>query len=374
MDVIAVFGGGGSLGAFDCGVWSVLAPVLRARGARLVAVGGVSIGALNAACVARGGSDLRGGPARLEALWCEQLTTPSLPFDPLPHASAPRWNGLLTGLLLGNATLYRANPWHWNPLAGLDRRARPLMDREGLWRCIAANLDGLGVADAHMPLLCVPAVDVAEGTLAMFDNAQAPLTTAHLAAASALPLLFEPVEVEGRWYWDGDVTRESALPLMLERLRERGCLAPGGDGGNHRQPVHAARPSDGADNADAATPTLLLTVDHHPRRGARVPQAGVELAHRALDLLLGGKYALPPHAMHGITHRIEIERDALEHDDISGIFDFSPGRIDALIEQGRRHAERLCERDWTLPAREPGPAWHPAAARAEPSRRSSVLH
>lgn len=367
MDVIAVFGGGGSLGAFDCGVWSVLAPVLRARGARLAAVGGVSIGALNAACVARGGRDLRGGPARLEALWCEQLATPSLPFDPLPHASAPRWNGLLTGLLFGNATLYRANPLHWNPFAGLDRRARPLMDREGLWRCIAANLDGLGVADARTPLLCVPAVDVAEGTLALFDNARAPLTTAHLAASSALPLLFEPVEVDGRWYWDGDVTRESALPLILERLRGTGHLAH--DDGDHR---HAA--GGGADEADAARPTLLVTIDHHPRRSTRVPQAGVELAHRALDLLLGGKYALPPHAMAGITHRIEIGRDALEHDDISGIFDFSPGRIDALIEQGRRHAERWCERDWPVLERAAAPAWHSAAARGTPVRSRAALH
>ncbi|GHA79507.1 hypothetical protein GCM10007067_16280 [Lysobacter bugurensis] len=366
MDVIAVFGGGGSLGAFDCGVWSLLAPVLRTRGARLVAVGGVSIGALNAACIARGGSDLRGGAARLEALWCEQLTTPSMPFDTLPHASAPRWNGLLTGLLLGNTTLYRANPWHWNPFAGLDRRARPLMDREGLWRCIAANLDGLGVAGAHTPLLCVPAVDVADGSLALFDNAHAPLTTAHLAASSALPLLFEPVEVEGRWYWDGDITREPSLPLMLERLRERGCLARNDADGGHDV--------ERDDDADDATPTLLLTIDHHPRRGARVPTGGVELAHRALDLLLGGKYALPASAMSGITHRLEIERDALEHDDISGILDFSPGRIDALIEQGRRHAERLCERDWPMLERESAPTWHPGAMPAGRTRRNAVLH
>lgn len=371
MDVIAVFGGGGSLGAFDCGVWSVLAPVLRMRGARLVAVGGVSIGALNAACIARGGTDLRGGPARLEALWCEQLATPSLPFDPLPHASAPRWNGLLTGLLFGNATLYRANPWHWNPLAGLDRRACPLMDREGLWRCVAANLDGLGVADADTPLLCVPAVDVVDGTLALFDNGRAPLTAAHLAAASALPLLFEPVEVDGRWYWDGDVTRESALPLVLERLRSTGRLA--GDGARDGR-ASAFGQADEAPHGGAATPTLLVTVDHHPRRAARAPRAGAEFAHRAIDLLLGGKYAAPPHALHGITRRIEIERDALEHDDVAGIFDFSPGRIDALIEQGRRHAERLCERDWSRLERDFEPVRHRPPSRAGAAQRRAALH
>lgn len=367
MDVIAVFGGGGSLGAFDCGVWSVLAPVLRARGARLVAAGGVSIGALNAACIARGGSDLREGPARLEALWCKQLATPSLLFDPLPHASAPRWNGLLTGLLFGNATLYRANPWHWNPFAGLDRRARPLMDREGLWRCIAANLDGLGVADAHTPLLCVPAVDIVEGRLALFDNARAPLTTAHLAASSALPLLFEPVELDGRWYWDGDVTRESALPLMLERLRGTGHLADDG----HDEPGHAAGRHDGP---AGIRQTMLITIDHCPRRSAGLPQAGAEFAHRALELLLGGKYALPPHAMPGITHRIEIQRDALAHDEISGIFDFSPGRIAALIEQGRRHAERVCERDWPVLEREDTSRWSRGAERARQPMRSAALH
>lgn len=371
MDVIVVFGGGGALGAFDFGVWSVLAPVLRLRGARLVAVGGVSIGALNAACVARGGSDLRGGPARLEALWCERLATPSLPFDPAPHASAPRWNGLLTGLLFGNAALYRANPWHWNPLAGLDRRAWPLMDREGLWRCLAANLDGLGVADAHTPLLCAAAVDIADGTLALFDNAHAPLATAQLAASSALPLLFEPVELDGRLYWDGDVTRESALPRMLERMREAGRLGRNADADDE-----AIAGGDLHDAHDESPPALLITIDHNPRRAGHAPRAGVEVAHRALELLLHGKYALPAEALSGITHRLAIEREPLEHDEIAGVFDYSPGRIDALIEQGRRCAERLCEREWPRLDRASAhaPPLHRPRPRTPHARRDAVLH
>jgi NTE family protein len=325
MNVIVMFSGGGALGAFDCGVWNVLAPVLRDRGARLIGAGGVSIGAINAACLARHGSDLRAGAAALEALWCEQLVTPSFPFagwfgDREQH----RWNGLLTGLLLGNRQLYRSHSPHWNPLAGLNRREQPLMDRSGMWQWIATHIGAVSAASEQDPLLCVAAVDVVGGELVLFDSARAPVTVEHLAASSALPMLFEPVAIDGRLYWDGDITRESMLPGMLDRLRRSGRLA-----------------------TDTGEQTLLISIDHMPRTASRMPRSDVELVHRALELLLQGKTVVGADELDGVTHVIEIAREPMEHDAVSGQFDFSPERIRELVEQGQRQAERAWTGRWT---------------------------
>lgn len=325
MNVIVMFGGGGALGAFDCGVWNVLAPVLRDRGARLIGVGGASVGAINAACLARHGNDLRAGAAALEALWCAQLATPSFPFAGwFGGHEQHRWNGLLTGLLLGNRALYRSHSPHWNPLAGLNRREQPLMDRSAMWQWIDTHIGAVRTAPGDDPLLCVAAVDVLAGELVLFDSARAAITAEHLAASSAIPLLFEPVTIDGRLYWDGDITRESMLPAMLDRLRGSGRLA-----------------------TDTGEQTVLISIDHMPRRAARVPRSDVELVHRALELLLQGKAAVDVDELDGVTHVIEIAREPMEHDAISGQFDYSPERIRELVEQGQRQAERAWTARWT---------------------------
>ncbi|HEY4556443.1 MAG TPA: patatin-like phospholipase family protein, partial [Lysobacter sp.] len=305
MKVIVMFGGGGALGAFDCGVWNALVPRLRDADATLVGVGGASIGAINAACLARHGQDLWAGANELDALWRGTLVTPSLPFTGFAGGrEQASWNGVLTGLLAGTRQLYRVDPWHWHPLAGLDRRARPLMDRAAMWGWLERRIGTLATRGGDAPLLCVPAVDVASGELVVFDSDRSAITAAHIAASSAIPLLFEPVVIDGRTYWDGDITREAALPLMLDRLRARGRLDAGAPG-----------------------ETVLICVDHMSRSTPRLPQSGLELAHRALELLLHGKMRPPADCLEGIDRVIHIARDALPHDAVSGQFDYSPERI-----------------------------------------------
>lgn len=309
-----MFGGGGALGAFDCGVWNALVPRLHEAGARLVGVGGVSIGAINAACLARHGADLDAGAREIEDLWTRQLVTPSLPVGgPAFDRNQAAFNGVMTGLLAGTRSLYRADPMHWNPLAGMDRARQPLMDRSGMRAWLDTRIGAVSTGP-DAPLLCAPAVDVDSGDLVVFDSDAAPVTTEHLEASSAIPLLFDLVSIDGRTYWDGDVTREAALPLMLDRLRARGRI--GGDG----------------------APTLLITVDHMSRPAQRTPASGLELVHRALELLLQGKMTPPPGSLADIDHVLAITREAMPHDLLSGQFDYSPERIDELVEQGRRQA------------------------------------
>lgn len=316
MDVLLYFGGGGALGAFDAGVWCALAPRLRTMGARLLAVGGASIGAINAACVARHGQDWSAGASALEAMWTRELVTPSFPFNGLGEwgdRDARSWNGVLTGLLLGNRRLYRSEPLNWNPGAGMMRGDRPLLDRTRMHAWIAQCIGSVPVADEAHPLCAAAAVDVLSGDLVLFDNAQAPLNEAALLASSAIPLLFEPIEIDGRLYWDGDMTRESALPAFATNA------------------LHA--------RGNSRSPTLLICVDHMSRATASAPRTGLAIAHRVLELLLHGKTQVDDGELPGIDRVIRITRASLPQDPISGQFDYSPERMIELVNQGRQQAE-----------------------------------
>lgn len=315
LRVIVMFGGGGALGAFGFGAWSALAPLLQHAGAKLIGACGTSIGAINAGFVARHGGDLQAGARALEAAW-EMLTTPSVPFTG-PGADRRRksWNGVLTGLLVGNRALYHPAGSNWSPWAALHRREQPLMDRSGMWRWIEGNLEGGAAAGEDDPLLCVATVDIASGELLLFDNGEAPLAAAHFAASSAIPLVFEPVEVEGRLCWDGDMVRESALPPFLDRLRTRGRLGEG-----------------------SAGRTLLVTIEQMCRPRPDLPRSDLEIPFRVIELLLHGKMRHHGDDLAGIDHVLHIEREPLPHDPVSGQFDYSPARMAELQAQGRELA------------------------------------
>src|SRR3954453_24065674 len=83
-DVVLVLHGGGSLGAFECGAYRVIAEWLRTTDSRLVALAGASIGAINAAVIARNWKKGDAGQGALEQLW-QELAVSALPFFPTPR-------------------------------------------------------------------------------------------------------------------------------------------------------------------------------------------------------------------------------------------------------------------------------------------------
>lgn len=313
--VVVMFGGGGALGAFGCGAWKALSQ--RLQGSEFVGAAGTSIGAVNAAIAVRHGQDLVAGATSMETIWRKELATPSLPFAGLPmHRMTQSWNGLLTGMLCGTRGLGVPNPLVWNPLMGMDRFAHPLMDRSRMWRLLSEVGDSTAASLAD-PLLGVGAVDVISGKLVLFNNAEATLGATHLGASSAIPMLFDPVEIDGRMYWDGDVTRQAALPLFLQALRSTGRL-----------------PS----KVTSKTQTILVTIDQMSEDAARLPSSGIEIAHRVQELMTHGKMALPDEELAGFSQVLAIRRRPLAHDVISGQLDFSPERIDELMALGEQQA------------------------------------
>ena len=331
MKTVVVFQGGGALGAFSAGAWQVLAAQDDFGGPALAALAGTSIGAVNAAVVAHAHAAPDRGAAALLALWRERCATPSWPFFgawTLPigagDVSAESWNGFMTGVLLGSRGLYSAAWPVWQPLSGLARLQQPLHDRQAMWDFLERELGRYPADGPDGPMLAVGAVDVMSGELVLFDSDSAPVTARHVGASSGLPILFEPVELEERLYWDGDITRDSVLPLLLQRLLD-------------------------SRRVQADEPLRLVTIEQFPRALAARPQSGAELAYRAINLLQLDK--LEPPALEGI--RIEqwqrVVREPLVEDGVSGQFDYSPARLERLLEEGRQAARRAIERPAPLP-------------------------
>lgn len=304
--VVLLLEGGGALGAYIAGVWRVLASRLDAPP---VAIAGSSIGALNAALIARHLHEPDRGAAALERFWRDDVATASLPLA--AGWAGPRLDGMLTNLLVGNRALHTARPWRWHPASGLLRAQYPLADRDRM----AALLDRrIGRVHGHAPWLGVAAVDVVAGRLRLFDSAAGGVGVAELLASSAVPIVYAPVEIDGRLYWDGDMTRDSMLGPVLARLRETGHLAAG-------------------------TVPRLITVSLRSLQAAERPVSGLELSWRMLELLLHGKLDRDEAHHAGVPDPLVIRRGALPGDALSREFDYTPRRIDELIAQGAREAE-----------------------------------
>jgi NTE family protein len=336
MRVIVVWQGGGALGAYAAGVWRELAPRLQAQGARVVGMAGASIGAINAAVLVRHHADADWGAGALEAFWRERLATPSFPFTgalawmPPFSAAARSWDGLLTGLLIGNRGLYQALPLNWNPIAGLQRVQRPLLDRS---RMLATFEQAIGRVQGEpgTPWLGVAATDIQAGQVRLFGSDEGEITPQHLAASAAIPLLFEPVEIDGRLLWDGDMIRRSMLPAVIERIAAREA------------------PSTEAD------PLVVISVELMPHESPGVPVSGAAIMARVAQIQQAGKLAPEeaPAALPAGWQARHLQRRALPNDGISNQFDYSPQRVEELIGQGRAEAREAWSQ-WTgEPVEEP---------------------
>ncbi len=334
MKTVVALQGGGPLGAFGCGAWSALAPWLRAGGHELVAVAGASIGALNAAVVAchAGREDL--GAGALQSLWRDEIAWPLMPrfapapaFEPLLRPLLDElhaWAGWCCGVAFGNRALFAPMYAHWNPAAGLRRVVLPLYSQRRMQRLLAGIVGpGYRSEGRRAPLLAVAATDVLDGSLRLFHSDEGPVDEARLSASAAIPLMFEPVEVDGRRYCDGEVNRQSLVPELLETLRLQGRVSIG-------------------------EPLQLVCVGQFSRPAGRLPRTSHELLDRSLNWMLADKLTqqmLPPS-----VRLIEIGREPPPQDSVSGQFDYSSGRIDALIAAGRAEALEALEAPHALRA------------------------
>ena len=197
--------GGGAHGAFT---WGVLDRLLEEPHLKIDGISGTSAGAMNAAVLADGYTDGRPEGAReaLAAFW-----------GSVSHAArfSPFRRGPLD-ILLGRWTLDQSptfiamdmmsrlfSPYDLNPLG-----TNPLCD------ILESTVDFARLARSPIKLF-VTATNVRTGRGRVFRNNE--LTPNVLLASACLPTLFQAVEIDGEYYWDGGY---SGNPTMTPLVRE----------------------------------------------------------------------------------------------------------------------------------------------------------
>ena len=177
-----VLSGGGAKGAYEAGV----AAAFVERGLPIRLVAGSSAGALNAAMIAGGRAD------RLEAMWRTATR------EQVYSLRAPLF---FAGFLPG-----------WLTMLALSETSS-LFDPAPLRDLITASLDFDRIRASPVRLL-VTATDLARREKRVFDNRS--VTVDALMAASAVPGLFPPVEVDGALLMDGGLTGRAPVLEALE--------------------------------------------------------------------------------------------------------------------------------------------------------------
>ena len=209
--VALVLQGGGALGSYQAGVIEALGD----SGIEIDWIAGISIGAVNAAIFAGNPAERR--IERLRAFW-DTVTwaLPSFPIFPQDQVREfvhewSAWSVMATGV-----------PGFFAP-----RMLPPTMATPGTPEALsyydstplAATLDGLidwDLLNEGPVRLSVGAVDVESGNFRYFDTISERLDARHIMASGALPPGLPPIEINGRWYWDGGLVSNTPLIHVLD--------------------------------------------------------------------------------------------------------------------------------------------------------------
>jgi len=209
---VLVLQGGGALGAYQAGVFEAL------HDARIKPdwVAGVSIGAINSALIAGNPPERR--VSRLEEFWhLVSSAWPALSWS--NDGPARSWLNEVSAalvMLFGVPGFFmpRVPPAPFQP-AGMPG-AISYYDTTLLARTLERLID-FDLLNSGPVRLSVGAVNVQTGNFTYFDSARQRLDFRHIAASSALPPGFAPVEIDGEHYWDGGLVPNTPLQYVLDQ-------------------------------------------------------------------------------------------------------------------------------------------------------------
>jgi NTE family protein len=219
LETVLVMQGGGSLGAYECGVYKTLAN----KGIKFDIIAGTSIGAINAAIIVGSKND---EPERdLEDFWldvAEKITLPELPdnirclvssayaamygnlkaFVPLwfmiPHLNGNQYNSLLS---------YYKWPYLYS--------TTPL--KNTLFKYVDFSKLSPSAANSSRPRLIITSTDIQKGEAVTFDSRSMSIDADHVIACAGFPFYgIAWTEKDGRYLWDGALQSNTPLREVID--------------------------------------------------------------------------------------------------------------------------------------------------------------
>jgi NTE family protein len=201
--------GGGAHGAFT---WGVLDRLIEEPWLSFDGISGTSAGAMNAAVMAsgfaHGGAD--GAKAALEDFW--KRVSDASQFSPMRRGPMEMLTGQWT---LDYSPMYLAaevasrifSPYDLNPLG--NHPLRPILAE-------LVDFDALATSPIR---LFITATNVRTGAGHVFRNAQ--ITPDVLLASGCLPTMFQAVEIDGEFYWDGGYSGNPTITPLVRECRSQ---------------------------------------------------------------------------------------------------------------------------------------------------------
>jgi NTE family protein len=213
-----VLSGGGARGAYEVGVMLYIAEAMPHLLPRIRVITGSSVGAVNGVYLAAGG--LTADCVReLAQFWS------SLEMD---HIVRVHHLGALR--MISSASMRIVSKRVRSPITSL-------LDIDGLWKTVMRHTDfrrlHREIRSGRFHAIATAATDIASGHTHLFVEAPkdrmpkwsthdatlvpkpAMLGPHHVLASAAIPVLFPPVRVQGRWYMDGGVRYNTPLSPAL---------------------------------------------------------------------------------------------------------------------------------------------------------------
>ena len=302
--VVLLLQGGGALGGYQVGAHAALAQACRAAGTAIAWVGGISIGAINAAVIA--GPKSGDADAELRALWDEILSPNFPPFDTsavwdrLPPALranplaalVPKYANWAFSAFnpLGQPNFFGSrvfnpleNPWVAQWSRPLNAGELAFYDTAPLRATLDRHVDWAAFERSGALRLSLGATRVRDGETVFFNsfasrNPQWPRIAPcadHVLASAALPPAFPAIGVGTELYWDGGLSSNTPIADLAEDL-----------------------------TADATRDTIVFLVDLWDRKGS-APRSFDDVFWRQKSIAYGSRKDAAAAVLD--THELEVE-------------------------------------------------------------------
>ncbi|OLD32109.1 MAG: hypothetical protein AUI61_03490 [Thaumarchaeota archaeon 13_1_40CM_2_39_13_2] len=248
FETVLILQGGGSLGAYECGVYKAL----NKHGIKFDIVAGTSIGAINAAIIAGAKND----PVKdLENFWldiAEYLTPPGLPDNVRPYFAS------MNSAIWGNPKLFLPKWFLPSPDYFFPFLWPYLYDLRPLKNTLNEYVDFKKIREQKRPRLIITSTDVENAKPSVFDSMYDNIMADHILACAGYPFYgISWTQINGKYLWDGTLLSNTPLREVIDA-----------------SPKHDKR---------------VYIVDVFPDKQHELPRNMIEVWHRARDIMHADK-------------------------------------------------------------------------------------
>jgi len=216
-ETVLVMQGGGSLGAYECGVYKSLSK----HGIKFDIVAGTSIGAVNAGIIAGSKS---GHPEKdLEDFWLDvaETVTPSTISDNLRAIISSSY-----GAFYGNPKVFSPvwlKPQNMNNSSGyFPYGLSYLYDLTVLTNTLQKYIDFAKLGSQNTPRLIVTCTDIKKSKAVIFDSMTTNFDAGHLVACAGYPYYgIGWTQKDGKYLWDGSLLSNTPLREVIDSSPKR---------------------------------------------------------------------------------------------------------------------------------------------------------